>query len=674
MSSVQENLEQLSLKLSQVLDDIGISEELIQKRRQSALFKESIDKVHHLISSKKHTVHRFGSQSEGTTTLGIDSDEDILASILWVNVINDWCHWKHGKQSLLMLLRDNVPLAADYIPDDKFFVDNKGRVLLKNTAFHDRLHHNIVQHGPAMMISGTGCRETDMVPAFHCEQWPIEARQWLTRENVDGWPNVSLKSKSERSGCFLVPVDSKISGLVGVEWRISTNLAERHLMFSLKNIHMKCYVMMKVLLKSYDVFHGVVSSYMCKTAILHCVENTMSDFWQERNLITCLDKVLYVLYNFIVHVKCPHFIIPENNLMAGKISPLQQQRLLEVLEHIIRNKGRILQNIQIDNIGERLRQKFNRQPIHSPHIRSRLEIHQYVAGQLLHDAAAGIDVLYHYKDNTMKQIVCKYQNIYNLYPQLDDLQQKAACYTSSMMCTAIGSLMASYYISIHRQIPDIAIEWLKFGLNTDVSSSLLKLATVYYSIGNMNVTADILSRIDQRYDRNVVLPVCGCTHVGRHTVKEGFMVAANNGLVTDFRHIVSYCVTFMYNEINIVPLELRQEFFRSSQEEIQRRDKAFDEWMDSAVVDSLPYLYFLQYKVYRSLGKNEEKHRALNKLKYVMNEEPNLRHKETIYNLLGQCMEQENLPNDAFHYYERSLQERPEHNAANFYRSRLLSI
>ncbi|KAL4227246.1 hypothetical protein ACF0H5_012691 [Mactra antiquata] len=695
MSSIQRSKEQLSLRISEVLDDIGVSDEMIQKRRQAALFKESI---FHVLDNGKTTKYLFGSQSEGTTTEGINSDDDVLFCLPDFIVINDWSHWKQREVNLLMvqdqttapgycllqLLRSDVPLAAEYVPNDTYCIDDKGRVIMKNTALHQMFARlGMVQHGPALMIPmRPGARETDFVYALSCLQWPTEARRWLTRDNVGGWPTAPLKSESENCGCFLVPVDSKISGLVGVEWRISTTLAERHLMFSLNTIHMKCYVMMKVLLKSYDVYHDVISSYMCKTVLLHCVENTMVDFWQERNLITCFDKLLCVLYNFIAHVQCPHFVIPGNNLMAGKISPLQQQRLLEVLARIIRSEGRMLLDIQLDNIGERVRQKFSRLPVFNPYIKSRLVMHRLVSGQLsVNSARFIIDGIETYLniyngnccENTIKQIVCSYGDIRKLNPQLNNIQKKSVSYLSQCLCTTIGSMIASYYISKHGRIPNIAIKWLQSGLNTDVSSSLLKLATVYYSVGKLNVTEDILTRIDQTYDRNVVFPACNCIAGGIQLHKEGFDIAANNGQVNDFRDIVSYCVRFMYEEVNIVPLELRHEFLRSSQEEIQRRHPLFDRWMNYAVVDSLPYLYLLQYKVYNSLGKNEEKLRALQKLKNVMNEEPRIKHKETVYNLLGQCMEQENLPNDAFHYYERSLQVRPQHNAANFYMARLLS-
>ncbi|KAL4222631.1 hypothetical protein ACF0H5_018673 [Mactra antiquata] len=466
---------------------------------------------------------------------------------------------------VLQLLRNDVCLPAEYIPNDNFCIDDKERVLLKNTVFHSVYYHlHMVQHGPAAKFPfKESIQETDVVLAFHCAQRPLEARQWLTGENVDGWPDASLKYDIEKYGCFFVPVDSKISGLVGVEWRISTALAERHLMFSLNNIHLKCYVMMKILLKSYDVFQDVISSYMCKTTLMYCVENTKVDFWQDRNLTTCLNKLLSELYNYIEHVNCPHFIIPENNLMAEKISTSQQQRLLEVLHRIIRSESKMFLDIQLDSIGERLRQKLYKSSKHPPDIELTLSMQRsFVSGELSYSIAyciMGSFMTYFNKyyqndcETTIRQFFCKYQDIRNIYPIVNNLQQKAANCLSSLMCTTIGSLMVSYYISIHKCIPYRAMVWLTSELDSDVSSSWLKLATVHYYVGDMNRTEEILSDIDQRYDRNVVMPVCRCIDTSRVNIKGGFCIAADTGEVTDFRRFVSYCVIFMYNEVTIVP-------------------------------------------------------------------------------------------------------------------------
>jgi hypothetical protein len=66
-----------------------------------------------------------------------------------------------------------------------------------------------------------------------------------------------------------------------------------------------------------------------------------------------------------------------------------------------------------------------------------------------------------------------------------------------------------------------------------------------------------------------------------------------------------------------------------------------DFWMDWAVVDSLTYLYFLQFKTYGHLQRYDEQQQALNNLVISINTTRNLGHKETCLNLLGQCHQQE---------------------------------
>jgi hypothetical protein len=87
-------------------------------------------------------------------------------------------------------------------------------------------------------------------------------------------------------------------------------------------------------------------------------------------------------------------------------------------------------------------------------------------------------------------------------------------------------------------------------------------------------------------------------------------------------------------------------------------------WMDYAVVDSLPYLYFLQYKTYGHLQRHQDQQLALSNLVEVIFTGRNFSHKETALNLLGQCMEQADKPRAASQCYLLSLQKRERNNAA----------
>jgi tetratricopeptide (TPR) repeat protein len=112
--------------------------------------------------------------------------------------------------------------------------------------------------------------------------------------------------------------------------------------------------------------------------------------------------------------------------------------------------------------------------------------------------------------------------------------------------------------------------------------------------------------------------------------------------------------------------------FRSTQEDIHYRAR-YDKWMDLAVVDSIPYLYFLQYKTYSHLRRHRDKQAALSNLAKCIIEDPDFGHSETALNLLGQCMEQENRMDAALKCYLLSLKIRGRNNAAKFHICRPIS-
>jgi tetratricopeptide (TPR) repeat protein len=138
------------------------------------------------------------------------------------------------------------------------------------------------------------------------------------------------------------------------------------------------------------------------------------------------------------------------------------------------------------------------------------------------------------------------------------------------------------------------------------------------------------------------------------------------------KHNMAFCVKYLPCEVNCIPGELKYEMFRSTEEDRPYRGE-FDYWMDCAVVDSLPYLHFLQYKVYSQLHRAADQQQALDNLIRTIDTEPNLGHKETALNLLGQCMEQENRYEEAFRCYILSLNVRARNNVAKWHVCRLLA-
>ncbi|XP_045201862.2 uncharacterized protein LOC123555263 isoform X2 [Mercenaria mercenaria] len=278
MNAVPDYYPDVSRRLSQVLDDVGVNERTVNVRRRIGLLGESMWTLRDNVLGNNIKYYSFGSQTEGTTTLGLNSDTDVLGCYTDVNMIQDWGDWKQGKLNLLMIhddaippgycrlqvLRSDIPEAAEDLPDVHREYDDEGRVLMENTFIHHDMPKGAVRHGPASTDEDI---TVDYVNAFLCGSWPSEADAWKVRYYAKQSHNVHLIRHSVQTGCFLVPTGHSSSQNERLEWRISTSMAERYIMFNMNITQIKCYVLLKMIMKTFIVpdFPDTVSSFHCKT-------------------------------------------------------------------------------------------------------------------------------------------------------------------------------------------------------------------------------------------------------------------------------------------------------------------------------------------------------------------------------------------------------------------------
>ena len=109
MSLVPAFFHHLSEVLYQVLECVGVNPWVVKRRRHTFLHREAADDVTAHQDGRDITTFHFGSQSEGTTTPGLQSDTDMLFSINDINIMYSWADWQQGKENYLMVRDDETP-------------------------------------------------------------------------------------------------------------------------------------------------------------------------------------------------------------------------------------------------------------------------------------------------------------------------------------------------------------------------------------------------------------------------------------------------------------------------------------------------------------------------------------------------------------------------------------
>ena len=97
-----------------------------------------------------------------------------------------------------------------------------------------------------------------MVPHLKCKSWPEIAREWILRKRCFGWPSQEMINEIVKQGCGLVPVGIKVPNGSENEWRLSFNLAEKYLVFTLNHTQLMIYGMLKIISQ-----HDDISGLLC---------------------------------------------------------------------------------------------------------------------------------------------------------------------------------------------------------------------------------------------------------------------------------------------------------------------------------------------------------------------------------------------------------------------------
>ncbi|KAH3814766.1 hypothetical protein DPMN_143276 [Dreissena polymorpha] len=140
------------------------------------------------------------------------------------------------------------------------------------------------------------------------------------------------------------------------QWRISTNMTERLLMFDLNIVQMKAFVITKMIRKELlqPLVNERLSTFHMKTALLFTVEKFPVEIWRDDNLAQCVIYCLKTLKCFLKIGYCPHYTISSVNLFEGKLTKNELQIVKKHVTEMIESNLCCLRKLSMDDVGLRL--------------------------------------------------------------------------------------------------------------------------------------------------------------------------------------------------------------------------------------------------------------------------------------------------------------------------------
>ncbi|XP_052762685.1 uncharacterized protein LOC128205222 [Mya arenaria] len=690
----------MSLRLSRVLEDIGVTRrQTVMMRRNTWLAAEKIQAVLECIPNRNRTFYFFGSQSEGTTTLGMESDVDCLRSSNDSPVFLELSEWQPSRNGSFLVLQDEssppqhcnlqilrfdlpLPATLDIInKKNNVEVDLDGRVLLKNTIQDSNLQKNFgadfIRQGP----SRSGTKDVDIVFAYHCAKQPKECQFLFHRPRPGHWPTPDILEQAKQTGTFLVPQGHSESCNPKLEWRFSTSLTERLLMFNLNSTKIKAYIFLKVLRKTYfkPVVGDRLSTFHFKTALLFTIENYPPELWQEDNLLKCIIFCLTTLKRWCRMHNCPHYTISGVDLFVGKLYKFEQQQISAMLSDMIENIMVYVVHIEMDGVGRRMVKLIN---VKNTHIKSTRYENTMATAQYCFIKALELNYsrLLSCKDSAffksnLKETIDSYTHFSMQNDTfIKDIVKPLVLLLNNLLATS----QASTCVELHQPVTADIYNLYQESLDSDLTSSRLKFASMLYCTHQYEEAAAVLEHIEALLHPDVWQ--YSFSNRGQPDPSNNFLKSLidRRPVSEVIRTSVAFSVTFKPQEVHCVPEHLLLEMHRTiNQEDDQHRYPIDGIWMDSAITDSIPFLYYLQYLTYRQLGQQHRKFTAMRKLRHYINHYINqgsteYGHKETAANMLGHCCELENRLDWAWHCYSESRRMYPHNNAANWHIMRLL--
>ncbi|XP_052790656.1 uncharacterized protein LOC128224719 [Mya arenaria] len=348
--------EELSVRVCWVLDQLGYSQSMVLHRRVTCKKWEVIGSIN-IISQYNTTIITAGSKGEGFAA-PFESDSDTVLLYMYsvcktpgddsltlpdthyeFTMDSEHCHPGHFRLELTQsgtTGKSNIQQALFVHDNGKTYISSEKYV----TSFIKDNDQTV--SGPAI----TGCSKYsswDHVNSFRCTSQQQLLSQWINRQRHHNWPTQDLIEEASKLEAQMVPVGCKGSEHKNIEWRVCFILSVQKLTDSWNENQYKIYILLKLIKKSQlKPISDEISSYLMKNIVLWFTEQNPAKIFKKKYLLQNVMNCLRNLQDAIKANHLPFYMLPDRNLLIGRINPEQQQLLIEKLGDLIEEGPRVI--------------------------------------------------------------------------------------------------------------------------------------------------------------------------------------------------------------------------------------------------------------------------------------------------------------------------------------------
>lgn len=336
------------------MDKLGYSQKMVKLRR---IMQEKKDESFNR-ETEGNTQVTAGSKGEGYSCY-YENDEDILfidkyrVCVLPCGIYNYPCtitvftmHGDNCPPGYFRIMFSRKGSQKNCIDDFEVLCESKeGYVFIKERSYIQAISRMYLGDTGRGISTGTitgpsvpGERvlyKEDRVWAFRCLDQKDILREWIGRKRHYGWPPRELIKEISELEAQLVPVGCKGSEHKDLEWRVCFVPSELKLLKSFNETQYKLYIFLKFVKSS--AFRPICEdlSYIFKNLVFWLVEENSKELFVPQNLLMLTVMALTLLHGYIEKNHLRYYMIPDRNLLAGRIMTEERSAVLKQLEHLI---------------------------------------------------------------------------------------------------------------------------------------------------------------------------------------------------------------------------------------------------------------------------------------------------------------------------------------------------